>query len=1366
MFYNLTQVNLRMGSEQYFRDLQEAGVRFLHRVNIEKLDETVYDSFQQILPPALNWATLTRQTVIEFFNLMYDKSRAGDNRKTWFNVEWLAASVDKLEDREYKEHPRIMMEPFNDKNVDQDVRYERFEQMTSMAFRNMPFHEELRQLIQDKSDILEFIIEPGDRQYVFRLKNITHVVDADTLHSDSQQKLRNQIRELVTDEMFEIKVKQITKLTIVMRLIVDIYKDKIDENFESLDSFVDREMAKFNNGLSDTSNVTRRKQIMERIDAMKWGPKEYKRDPGVIEEAQALLTRHGILTLQGVGAVGKTALANKLLLNAADEDLYDRYITQSTKVNSDQGELDFDSTDGKLITETNEQNSLYRSMLDPDTKEISGGMRRVCFDIIQSINPHYDSIKEKNTETSALITKALDIMEKNSLLICIDNFEDIESPADGMSPTLLSAVNTENRNFQSFLKQWANIYSSKATQNNQRRFSKIIITTRGKGEKTQVIPYPVPSLSGEENYNLFLSKLESKTRLNLLNQSTLTWVRENKEQINNLFNTWTLADRKAKSQKYQQYQFHPAYTLFAAGSVTGTVGDSGVENQIRRWDPKGAAAEKVREYVTSKIFGNVTKEEIDIFAALLRIGVKETFDHKTIQDIIMDDEGWKHEQWDWDRRNDFIREYSDNRDFFVETNLGGNYEWNEFYFKEIKKHFKREYPGKNVEQEDDEQNLEENIVQVLEEKISTPVRLDLQTWLSDDKLSNGIFKEKGKTFNTVIVKLKKEVNLTEYNAASALIMLIGNDHIGAPNSLIQSLFTSKAPEKNVFAKFRKSVDALQGTTIIGGKNTPKSTLETKFKNDNFHHVWDYFNIIRNEIETQLRAPKYQNINLKLQRILCLEADRCYKNRLIGLNELLDFYERTVRTFISISREEKHYDDGDFSEIVTSVIHKYMDYLEVVPKDINTDLSANDDLNIHYKAMLDFIDVLPSLYGKQMSLLGKFFWVALRYISTLKHDLAIYDHNNESYVRKLNEYESYAAAGTSKFNNDFVRRKKNSVLTNFKRVVWHIDEITDVDIRNGGLVGKLVYYNHGKKYKSKLNIEIRRGHIFSESYLVDKEFNKLRNRPYPYTIAYISQSNLYLEPIIHLDGTISNSPEKLEDVNQLKLRIVSDITKCSRISNRNLIERWPKFSKRFSDWKCLPYLNQGSEINQVKKLQELILEHEGGVNIHFFQNQANEVYVKFNQFSPSEKDKLQRYIWEKPYKENDTRWIYKIGNDQISLPRNPKAYAQLLDALFIQIQEGRNYKHTLVKLSQNEDQKLVKILLTRLFRINGEKKFFPEFENQSLDKNQFRTKSDLWNGLRKKYFAPATYLKAEENAPQNIIDILDVYFSEAKKELSS
>ena len=192
------------------------------------------------------------------------------------------------------------------------------------------------------------------------------------------------------------------------------------------------------------------------------------------------------------------------------------------------------------------------------------------------------------------------------------------------------------------------------------------------------------------------------------------------------------------------------------------------------------------------------------------------------------------------------------------------------------------------------------------------------------------------------------------------------------------------------------------------------------------------------------------------------------------------------------------------------------------------------------------------------------------------------------------------------------------------------------------------------------------------------------------------------------------------------------------------------------------------MDQARGLQTLIKEHIAEVKIHFFENRANEVYVKFSPFTSTEEDRFQRYEWEshKQYKEKETKLIWTIGPDQISLPRNPKAYAELLDALFIQIQEEWKYKDALAKLKSDADKKLVRILLTRLFRIYGDKKtFYQSFENDPLDRNKFPTKGDLWRELRRKYFGVATWMERNEDNCKNITEILERYFIEAKRELS-
>jgi hypothetical protein len=148
--------------------------------------------------------------------------------------------------------------------------------------------------------------------------------------------------------------------------------------------------------------------------------------------------------------------------------------------------------------------------LNPDGNFISGSMRRLCTQIIVSIESDYE---EKNVETDELINKSIRIMRENSILVCIDNFEDIEDPQE-MGDFEISKVNKEYTYFQKFFSKWSgeylNIRKDEKTGLHGKHPSRIIITTRGKGEKTENQSYPVPPLSSTENYNLFIKKLHSR----------------------------------------------------------------------------------------------------------------------------------------------------------------------------------------------------------------------------------------------------------------------------------------------------------------------------------------------------------------------------------------------------------------------------------------------------------------------------------------------------------------------------------------------------------------------------------------------------------------------------------------------------------------------------------------------------------------------------------------------------------------------------------------------------------------------------------------------------------------------------------------
>ena len=89
----------------------------------------------------------------------------------------------------------------------------------------------------------------------------------------------------------------------------------------------------------------------------------------------------------------------------------------------------------------------------------------------------------------------------------------------------LSQINKEYANFQKFFEMWSVAYSDLKRKNTLRP-TRIIITTRGKGEKTQSKTFPVPPLTKEENYQLFVRKLQSRVGDNLVSAVLLESVQK------------------------------------------------------------------------------------------------------------------------------------------------------------------------------------------------------------------------------------------------------------------------------------------------------------------------------------------------------------------------------------------------------------------------------------------------------------------------------------------------------------------------------------------------------------------------------------------------------------------------------------------------------------------------------------------------------------------------------------------------------------------------------------------------------------------------------------------------------------------------
>ena len=66
---------------------------------------------------------------------------------------------------------------------------------------------------------------------------------------------------------------------------------------------------------------------LQRLKNLPWGPKNYVRNKEIIDNVISKLIQNGVVSLTGWGGVGKTALAQKIIV--VEEEKYD-YIIQNT----------------------------------------------------------------------------------------------------------------------------------------------------------------------------------------------------------------------------------------------------------------------------------------------------------------------------------------------------------------------------------------------------------------------------------------------------------------------------------------------------------------------------------------------------------------------------------------------------------------------------------------------------------------------------------------------------------------------------------------------------------------------------------------------------------------------------------------------------------------------------------------------------------------------------------------------------------------------------------------------------------------------------------------------------------------------------
>lgn len=413
----------------------------------------------------------------------------------------------------------------------------------------------------------------------------------------------------------------------------------------------------------------------QRLSNLVWGPKQYQRNPETIKAAHSALEDNKIVAFYGLGGVGKTALAQKLMFDIINNrEPYSHIVTHSSKVGSDQKEINTLSPhENGIYSETNQKISVMdSSLINDDSVRVIGGLVTLLKKIYKEI-----TLKPApDIGVDRLKKKVFDLLKtpEHQVLIVLDNFEDIE---DNLEDQDVLTIRSE---MKTFLMEFSQLQGTK---------SRIIITTRST-PLPQAYGIPIHHLTKSEAMKLFLEKIRFRSQRashnpqlqNILIEThqIISTTPSLEEQLVKAFDIWDSVD---------EHIAHPLLVLLAAEEVKEN-DIQHIEGVISSWS-SGPKAENVIEYCVSKTLGALEKEDLDVLEILVARGtvsmeittskVRKFIDSSdTLFDSITDD-----------RLNDLLLSLSD-RTFIhsaPSTALANQvcYFWNRIVFEHLKTRF-------------------------------------------------------------------------------------------------------------------------------------------------------------------------------------------------------------------------------------------------------------------------------------------------------------------------------------------------------------------------------------------------------------------------------------------------------------------------------------------------------------------------------------------------------------------------------------------------------------------------------------------------------------------------------------------------------
>jgi hypothetical protein len=1075
------------------------------------------------------------------------------------------------------------------------------------------------EFLLDESSSIHLLKDSTMRSKLHKFAQLDHYEDEPNSRSEKTNKVIIDVLE--KQELISI-LTETAKCSFRLFAILQIIGVEVAEDLAAIE-LIKQSDQKLEIKFSDNQSKLRAKEVLARLKRLRWGPDDYRRNPKVIDQAHKLLKSEGILSLTGWGGVGKTALAHKLIYDCASAGDFEYFVTLSSKVGSTQKETNVHDGTSDLV-DTSIQNSIFYSLLDQDSKTLEGSFRLMCYEIIRTVNPNPNELS--NVDDEGIIEKAIETLKENSILITIDNFEDIEEPSKDLSEMERSKITRQYNSFAKFFDAFRHVKAEGSA-------SRILITTRGKGAK--LAPYHVTELDSDETFQLFRRKIEVRIKNVGLDARVFEEITKLEDKIKRSFGLWSLKDVDPKNGEIviKKGVAHPMLVIGAAASVTSS---NDIESSINDWKTNGESAKNILSYCTKKTLGGYKKDEVEMISKLARqpFGVSFPYDHPILA------------IWEYTRRRDFCNQLHE-RGWLIAEEDGMSWRWRLEIQRQI-----MYVLGLQIERQPID-TIEQSDVIVVEielqhEAITEPkleVREEICSWLQEPAITSN----------------PQKTLLIETTA-------LAPKEIGATTTKLDNWVRELDSEK---VSRISDEDLVTLYKIVVGTNGEKLSLVE------YIIAKDYSSEIKLELDKvnstifsllgKIQATLFQRLN-KIDLDLTLRSCYIMLGKIVKLSDYLTDEQKNefcFQLFDSLRGIDQNYGMGWMDESskqfhISELLLISSSFLPTRPSNKSDKLELNSKQKKYCKGWYEFYmewlsgrTTLDESYHKKV-----LFWISIRLALHMGPDV------RDTYIDTAVEYTIYGYRSVEDISWSplIVRKYIARIRDQQDTIVWELDEL--VKQTRFPTMNKVVRLRFERDSYSK---QITKGDIRVK--LIQKEMDKsgeelrtLFSREMLFVVVNKIDNYYYVEPVLDIDGYPVTELKNSKDYG----RLVDNISKAIKeigSTDLGIIFRFSDLMNKLSelcDFNIENYLTSGIKDRMYTELSQILISMDNSNLLNEYDPERK--LVSIGKPAVGEIERVNKWNYEKEYP-GDSEKIYSIYRTGMKLPKDPPDMALLFDKFY-------------------------------------------------------------------------------------------------------